>query len=75
MADSLGWEDYELETLSMIRKLNTRLNILSDKEIADLYREWSIEYACATWISPSEAGIECFCEWATTAPCDRNNKK
>lgn len=74
MADNSAWEDYELETLSMIRKLNTKLNILNDEEIANLYREWSAEYACESWFFHTEHGVKCFCEWATTAPCDRNIK-
>lgn len=65
------YEDYELETIRAIRKLDARLNQLTQDRLWELYREWSGETAAAGWLTPTEQSLKCFLEWATTAPCDR----
>ncbi len=63
--------DYEAETILAIRQRNTRLNVLHDSTLRDLYRTWSTESACAGWLAPSDTSITLFVEWALTAPADR----
>jgi len=63
--------EYEAQTIGLIRERGWRLNKKTDEEIAALYHEWSEESACAGWLMHDDMVITSFCEWATTAPCDR----
>lgn len=64
-------EDYRKKTLEMIRRFGGRLEAFSDDALSDLYHEWSEMTYSAGWWSPHQEHVKRFCEWATTAPCDR----
>lgn len=49
----------------------TQFSLLSDAQIESLYKEWSQDNYCASWLSMSEVGARNFIKWATTTPCER----
>ena len=61
---------YEAEGIAVFRYIEPRFIKMTDGRIADLYREWSTEQACATWLGVTNRGAEEFCKWAFTAPAD-----
>lgn len=65
--------DYELETIKAIRKASPRLRACSNKKLHALYRHWSNATACAGWLTLDTLKLDDFIEWATIAPCDRED--
>ena len=57
--------------IQRIRDLDTRLNSLSDEELAELYHQWSEIHYSASWLEMNERTVKKFVCWATTAPCDK----
>ena len=70
-AKEMKIEDYEIETLQQIRRICPRFLEIKSDIVMNLYAEWSEYNYSAGWVTPTVEGIKRFCEWATTAPCDR----
>ena len=63
-------QTHKKELVDAVKTQSPRLALESDERITDLYKNWSLEYHCAGWITQSELGVKAFIQWATTAPCD-----
>ncbi|TXH16358.1 MAG: hypothetical protein E6R03_05595 [Hyphomicrobiaceae bacterium] len=61
-------EDYEQQTITLIRSFNSPLNALADSSIAMLYHEWSERKYCAGWLTPDSVRVAKFIAWATSSP-------
>ena len=60
--------DYELDTIKAIRAAgNKYVNTLSDKQMRELYRQFSD----GGWLTVGPRTIKVFIDWATASPCDR----
>ena len=64
-------QDYQEETLKMIRSRPSKLKWVDDEKLIRLYQEWSENTACAGWLTPCDRSIREFIIWAITPPCDR----
>jgi len=68
-------DDYVIAGLAIFRYIEPRFIDMSDKDLKDLYRIWSDEQACASWLGVTNKGAEQFCKWAFITPFDWCNKK
>lgn len=65
--DVCGRPTYVQETIARIREY-AGLSYMSDRQIEELYRQWSGE-SYATWLTVSAPkGIAAFCKWMVTTP-------
>lgn len=66
--------NYQSKTLKKIRSTSSLLIPFSDEWLIQLYHEWSEETACAGWLDSTQ-GVEEFCTWAVTPPCERKRNE
>ncbi len=68
--DPLVRPDYEIEGLAIFRQIEPKFIQMPNDKVAQLYRIWSDQQACASWIGVTNRGAEYFCKWAFTTPAD-----
>ena len=64
-------EDYQIETIELLRAHDARFEFVTDQQIVETYKEWSDIYHAAGWISITSKSVKSFADWAFSAPIDR----
>jgi hypothetical protein len=60
--------DHKQETIRKIREVHNF--DIPDIRLEHLYHVYSTELYAASWITPTNRGIEHFCKWANTTPLE-----
>jgi hypothetical protein len=56
-------ENYEAETIALIRSVSWRFRFMTKSRIRELYRRWSEECYYAGWMGPTLSDARAFVKW------------
>jgi len=67
-------QQYEEYGVVLIKSKSPTLAEIPDAGVAELYRRYSQETACAGWLTLFEKDVPFFLEWVFTSPLDAYRK-